>query len=76
MQIISILLNHGADLDQPNKSDERPYNLIALNAANSIPLMNYINLKCLAATIISKYRIPYRNQIPKCLETFVKEHEP
>ncbi|XP_061389317.1 protein fem-1 homolog C [Musca vetustissima] len=75
-EIITLLLNHGADLDQPNKSDERPYNLIALNAANTIPLMNYINLKCLAATIISKYRIPYRNQIPKCLETFVKEHEP
>ncbi|XP_065371653.1 protein fem-1 homolog A [Calliphora vicina] len=75
-EIITILLDHGADLDQPNKSDERPYNLIALNSANTIPLMNYINLKCLAATIISKYRIPYRNQIPKCLENFVKDHEP
>ncbi|XP_075148071.1 ankyrin repeat protein mann-cup [Haematobia irritans] len=75
-EIIAILLNHGADLDQPNKSNERPYTLISLNSTNTIPLMNYINLKCLAATIISKYRIPYCNQIPKCLETFVKEHEP
>ncbi|TMW43461.1 hypothetical protein DOY81_011460 [Sarcophaga bullata] len=75
-EIIKILLDHGADLDQPNKSDERPYNLISLNSTNTIPLINYINLKCLAATVISKYRIPYRNQIPKSLENFVRDHEP
>ncbi|XP_054726310.1 protein fem-1 homolog A [Anastrepha obliqua] len=74
--IILLLLEHGADLDQPNKSDERPFNLIVSNPANTIPLMNYVNLKCLTATIISKYKIPYRNQIPKLLEDFVKQHEP
>ncbi|XP_017474251.1 PREDICTED: protein fem-1 homolog C [Rhagoletis zephyria] len=74
--IILLLLEHGADLDQPNKSDERPFNLIVSNPANTIPLMNYMNLKCLSATIISKYKIPYRDQIPKLLEEFVKQHEP
>ncbi|CAD6993657.1 unnamed protein product [Ceratitis capitata] len=73
--IILLLLKHGADLDQPNKSDERPYNLIVSNPYNKIPLMKYMNLKCLAATIISKYKIPYSNQIPKMLEDFVKQHE-
>lgn len=69
------LLEHGAHLDQPNKSDERPCNQIAKNTSNTIPLMNYITLKCLASTVIAKYRIPYRNQIPKSLEVFVRQHE-
>ncbi|XP_055376509.1 protein fem-1 homolog C [Condylostylus longicornis] len=73
--IVLYLLQNGADLDQPNKSDERPINMIASNPLNKIPLMNFINLKCLSATIINKYRIPYRNQIPKCLDDFVKQHE-
>uniref|UniRef100_A0A1B0BWH6 SOCS box domain-containing protein n=1 Tax=Glossina palpalis gambiensis TaxID=67801 RepID=A0A1B0BWH6_9MUSC len=75
-EIISLLLNNGADLDQPNKSDERPFNLIASNPANTVSLMNYITLKCLAATVISRYRIPYKEEIPKCLEDFLKHHEP
>lgn len=73
--VVHLLLKNGADLDQPNKSEERPINIIAGNPHNRIPLMNFINLKCLSATIINKYRIPYRNQIPKSLEEFVRQHE-
>lgn len=69
-------MERGADLDQPNKSDERPFNLIAGNPINTIPLINYMNLRCMAATVISKYKIPYRNQLPKLLEKFVRQHEP
>lgn len=69
-------MERGADLDQPNKSDERPFNLIASNPMNTTPLINYMNLKCMAATVISKYKIPYRNQLPKLLEKFVRQHEP
>lgn len=75
-KIIHLLLERGADLDQPNKSDERPFNLIASNPMNTTPLINYMNLKCMAATVISKYKIPYRNQLPKLLEKFVRQHEP
>lgn len=39
-------------------------------------LLEYVNLKCLCATVISKFQIPYRFQIPKTLEYFVKLHEP
>lgn len=74
-EVIHLLLEGGADLDQPNKSDERPINIIANNPLNHISLINYINLKCLSATIITKYRIPYRNQVPKSLEEFIKQHE-
>ncbi|XP_037945042.1 protein fem-1 homolog A [Teleopsis dalmanni] len=74
--IILLLLDNGADLDQPNKSDERPFNLIASNPTNTVHLLNYVTLKCLAATVLSKYKIPYKNEIPKVLEAFVEQHEP
>lgn len=75
LQLIEVLLENNAHLDLPNKSDDRPIDLIIGNAHN-IPLMNFTTLKCLSATTIVKYRIPYRNQIPKTLEEFVRNHEP
>jgi ankyrin repeat protein len=74
VELIRKLLEYGAHLDQPNKNDDRPITLIA--SLQEIPLMKYITLKCLASTVITKYRIPYRNQIPKTLEAFVRQHEP
>ena len=70
-----MLLNYGAHLDQPNKCGDRPLLFIAINPTSLIPLMGYTTLKCLAATVITKYKIPYRNQIPKTLEEFVRLHE-
>lgn len=69
------LLDNGAHLDQPNKNGDRPIIFIAQNHTNLIPLMNYTTLKCLAATVITKYKIPYRNQIPRNLEEYVRLHE-
>lgn len=74
-QLIQTLLDAGAHLDQPNKYDDRAVHFITMNATNIIPLINYTTLKCLAATVITKYKIPYRNQIPKTLEDFVKLHQ-
>jgi hypothetical protein len=70
-----MLLDSGSHLDLPNKNDDRPLDLIRNNNNNDIPLLNYTTLKCMAATIIARYRIPYRNQIPKTLENFVRIHE-
>ncbi|XP_059611223.1 protein fem-1 homolog C isoform X2 [Phlebotomus argentipes] len=74
-RLVHTLLENGAHLDQPNKADDRPINMISSNQGNEIFLINYISLKCLASTVITKYRIPYRNQIPKTLEMFVRQHE-
>lgn len=71
-----ILLDNGAHIDQPNRADDRPINLVAINSNNVIPLMNYTTLKCLAATVIAKYKIPFRNQVPKTLEVFIQLHLP
>lgn len=74
-QLVHMLLDAGAHLDQPNKYDDRAVHFITMNATNLIPLINYTTLKCQAATVITKYKIPYRNQIPKTLEDFVKLHQ-
>lgn len=74
-RLVHTLLENGAHLDQPNRADDRPMNMISANPGNEIYLINYISLKCLASTVITKYRIPYRNQIPKTLEMFVRQHE-
>lgn len=73
--LVRLLLDYGGHLDQPNRNDDRPLTLINRNPSNIIPLVNYMSLKCLASTVINKYRIPYRNLIPKTLVEFVKKHE-
>uniref|UniRef100_A0A8D8JRE1 Protein fem-1 homolog C n=1 Tax=Culex pipiens TaxID=7175 RepID=A0A8D8JRE1_CULPI len=75
-ELVYTLLEYGAHLDQPNRSDDRPVSLLAINPVNDIPLVNYITLKCLCSTVITKFGIPYRNQIPRTLEDFVRWHEP
>ncbi|KAH8383333.1 hypothetical protein KR009_008019 [Drosophila setifemur] len=75
-EIVHLLLKCGADIDQPNRADKRPYDLIASNPASTIPLLNFVTLQCLAATAISKHRIPYRDQLHRQLEQFVRNHEP
>lgn len=72
--IVRILLDYGAHMDQPNRSGERPMTLIANNSNNSIKLMKYSSLKCIAASAIIKYKVPYCDQIPKTLEEFVELH--
>ncbi|KAI8045563.1 protein fem-1 homolog C [Drosophila gunungcola] len=75
-EIVHLLLKCGADIDQPNRADKRPYDLIASNPTSTIPLLNFVTLQCLAATAISKHRIPYHNQLHRQLEKFVRSHEP
>lgn len=74
LELIDTLLKAGAELDYPNKSGDRPLNLILSNAASNIPIMNYVSLKCLAATAICKFRIPFKNLVPKTVEEFIQDH--
>lgn len=70
-----MLLDHGAHLDQPNKNNHRANVLIVMNPLNAIPLVKYTTLKCLAATVISKYKIPYRNLVPREMEQLIRLHQ-
>lgn len=73
--LLQLLLDHGAHLDQPNRAGDCPAIFVAMNPLNNVHLVNYVTLRCLAATAVCKYKIPYEGQIPATLETFVKFHE-
>ncbi|XP_014255354.1 protein fem-1 homolog CG6966 [Cimex lectularius] len=74
--LVQLLLDHGAHLDQPNRNKDSPSLLIASNPINTICLINYTTLKCLSASAVVRYNIPYQGQIPVTLETFVNFHNP
>lgn len=74
--LVKLLLDHGAHIDQPNRARDCPLILIAFNPTNTICLISYSSLKCLAATAVVQYQIPYQGQIPATLETFVNFHDP
>ncbi|CAH0554463.1 unnamed protein product [Brassicogethes aeneus] len=76
--LIKLLLSYGAHIDQPNVSGNTAASEILKNAKNNesdIQILDYIKLSCLCATVITKYQIPYKNQLPKTLEQFVQLHE-
>lgn len=77
--LVRLLLQYGAHIDQPNVIGKIP--LDAINDLNNqvptdIFVLNYLNLKCLCSRVICKYKIPYKNQIPKTLEHYIHLHEP
>lgn len=74
-RIIRLLLDNGSHVDLPNKLKDHPAHYIAMNPASDVPLANYSSLKCSAATVIVRYKIPYRGQLPQTLERFVRIHE-
>lgn len=76
VNLINLLLESGAHIDQPNKNADLPLTLIQTNPGNEIYIANYMSLKCIASSVVVRYRIPYKNVIPKTLEAFVKCHEP
>lgn len=74
-RLVQLLLDHGAHLDQSNKTGERPSITIGNNTRSTINLVNYTSLRCLAAVVVCKYKIPYQGQIPSTLENFVRLHD-
>ncbi|PSN58319.1 hypothetical protein C0J52_00105 [Blattella germanica] len=67
--LVQLLLDNGAHLDQPNKAGDCPAIFVAVNPLNNVHLVNYVTLRCLAATAVCKHKIPYEGQIPATLET-------
>ncbi|KAJ8978029.1 hypothetical protein NQ317_013557 [Molorchus minor] len=77
--LIKLLLQYGAHIDQPNAAGKTACEAIldiSRHSSSEVHILNYITLKCLCATVISRHKIQYENQIPKTLENFVKLHEP
>lgn len=77
LQLIHLLLEYDAHVDQPNKFGDSPAYLIQTNPLNDVLLLKHVNLKCLAANVVVANHIPYdKGQIPMTLVPFVRFHEP
>lgn len=72
LQIVKLLLDTGAHLDQPNRKGDTPAHVLALNAHN-IVLLKYSSLKCLAATAVCKYGIPYEGKALELIHLCLKD---
>ena len=72
--VVVLLLENGAHIDSRNKNNVRPLDsLMALPNCHVAPL-KFMSLKCLAAAAVSKYNLPYKNEIPMELDEMVESH--
>jgi 5-enolpyruvylshikimate-3-phosphate synthase len=74
-KIICLLLNAGTHLDACNANNKTAADLYKGGKMyNVINPINYVNLQCLAAKVIQKYKIPYREHLTLKLANFVSIH--
>jgi hypothetical protein len=73
--IVTFLLDHGAHIDTVDKDGENCLDLLRRRGF-VFDEFKYRSLKCLAALVIGKYKIPYHGLIPFTLDTFVALHQP
>lgn len=74
-ELINALLSCGAHLDEANDSKETFDDFAKRsNQTVNIERLKYVTLKCLAARIVSKYKIPFKENVPVPLESFVQRH--
>ena len=76
-EIVEILLDNGAHIDMRNKEFDRPVDMLRRvpdGAGSKINPLHYITLKCLAARVVAKHEVPYKEEIPKILEEFIQAH--
>jgi len=70
LELINLLLYHGAHVDMANAKRQ-----IAANALPpTVNVLNHMSLKCLAAQAIRANQLPYRGIIPATLADFVDIH--
>lgn len=72
--IIKMLLDHGAHSDIINNKGETPYTLATGPALNVLVTHGNVTLRCLAARCIRCHNIPFKGDIPRCLEEFLEWH--
>ena len=65
-KIICLLLNSGTHLDACNANNKTASDLYKGGKMyNVINPINYVNLQCMAAKVIQKYKIPYREHLTR-----------
>ena len=73
--IIRLLLDKGGHIDAVNIDRRNPMQLLQDNSIYDIVTpLNYMTLQCLAARKVEECGIPYKGQVPKKLESFLRMH--
>lgn len=76
-EIVEILLDNGAHIDIRNNDSDRPVDMLKRvpeGAGSKINPLHYTTLKCLAARVVAKHSVPYKEEIPAILEEFIQAH--
>ncbi|KAG5672519.1 hypothetical protein PVAND_002642 [Polypedilum vanderplanki] len=69
------LVEHGAHLDMRNHHGETFESLLQGQQVHElVNPVRYTKLTCLAAAVVRKHEIPYRNQVPLALHQFIEQH--
>ena len=75
--IIVALVEAGAHIDACNLSGRTPFESATTGVAEIIlRTQSKLSLKCLAARVVAKHRIPYSGCVPVDLEPFIELHGP
>ncbi|XP_043223014.1 protein fem-1 homolog B-like isoform X2 [Amphibalanus amphitrite] len=75
--IIVALVEAGAHIDACNVSGRTPFESATTGVAEIIlRTQSKLSLKCLAARVVARHRIPYTGCVPRDLESFIELHGP
>jgi len=73
--IIMTLIEGGAHIDAVNSYGETPFQAATTGVAEIIlRTQTKLSLKCIAAKVIQQYSLPYKDQVPRPLESFIELH--
>ena len=72
-RIAVVLVKNSAHVDMANEFGKRAADGLT-SSLMEMNMMNFVSLKCLAANVILKFKIPYAGQIIASLESFVQVH--
>jgi len=76
-EIVETLLENGAHIDARNSHGLRPLDMLKNIPDCKINPLQYLTLRCLAASAIARNRLPYKREIPEIptvLEEFIEAH--
>ena len=73
--MIELLMSHQAHVDVTNNTGKSPYALLSTLTDCRIHPLECRTLRCRAASMVSFYKIPYQDKLPKVLEEFVELHD-
>ena len=63
-------------MDARNGDNQTPLDVARSDDLRAVLLKHYpLSLKCLAASTIVQWRVPYQGIVPSAVESFIRKHE-